>query len=460
MDGRRTVDELTRTWQFAAPKPDLVSVNAHFEHWRALPAAGDGADPATLFYNFNITNTNNYTNQIGFSMGCHAGLNVPDASVADAQTQPDFPQAFAQRGAAAWLANTGYGYGMDDAVALSEQLMLFFTQELGADSSVPIGQALVHAKQRYVGSAPSGGFSVYDEKSLIEATLYGLPMLHVSMPVTQPIGAGAVTAQQSAPSAIGALARITVTVQLTPTGRTTVSGTYYSLGGEAQGYPGRPVQPRSTVVAEAVAGGELRGLLLIGAVYSEVVGVNPLVSIPVTDTALAEPAFEADGWFPVKFWAPNRFGDQERLAIVGGQYNRDGGVERLYSNMLLESYYASPLVSGEDYLPPTIWAAHAVLFTDTLQFRVAAEDFDSGMARVLVTYNVLQGDGTGEWRSVDLTYDPNSDVWFGGASASGLSGEYFVQVMDAAGNVTLSANKGEFFAGETFETFLPLVIRN
>jgi hypothetical protein len=390
-------------------------------------------------------------------MGCHAGFNVPDGSVASAQTQPDFPQAFARRGAAAWVANTGFGYGMDDSVALSEQLMLFFAKELGAEDSVPIGWALVEAKQRYVGSAPAGGFGVYDEKSLIEASLYGLPMMKVSMPVTQPVNGGALSAQQSAPAGIGDLSRVTATVQLTPTRQTTGDGVFYSLGGEVQPAPGRPVQPRGTLLAKDVSGSSLRGLLLINATYSQTAGVNPAISNPVTDTARAEPAFDAEGWFPAKFWAPNRFGDDERLALVGGQYNFAGGRQRVYTRMTLESYYAPD--DAEDYLPPVIWDARAILFQGALDFYVYAEDYDSHILRVLATYNVPNGNGTGQWKSVELVYDADSGYWLGSAPG-GASTEYFVQVLDAAGNVSISANKGEFYMGETFQTFLPVLLRN
>src|SRR5204863_8044842 len=142
-------------------------------------------------YNSDVTNAaSTYVNQIIFSMGCHAGLSVPDESVTNPLTQPDFAQAFAQRGAATWVANTGYGYGDDSAVAETEQLMLFLTQEMGSQASVSVGQALVTAKQRYLGSAPAGGFGLYDEKVLLEATLYGLPMLKVSLPAPHPVGAG------------------------------------------------------------------------------------------------------------------------------------------------------------------------------------------------------------------------------------------------------------------------------
>ena len=49
------------------------------------------------------------------------------------------------------------------------------------DADDPL-EALVRAKHRYYNSIAAGGLSVYDEKVLAEATLYGLPMLRVDVP--------------------------------------------------------------------------------------------------------------------------------------------------------------------------------------------------------------------------------------------------------------------------------------
>src|SRR3990172_2270403 len=66
-----------------------------------------------------------------FSMGCHAGLNVADVLIAsptaeEATKLQDWAQTYANKGAAAYAANTGFGYGDSAAVAMSEKLMLLF----------------------------------------------------------------------------------------------------------------------------------------------------------------------------------------------------------------------------------------------------------------------------------------------------------------------------------------------
>ena len=62
------------------------------------------------------------------------------------------------------MANTGYGYGVDDSPEYSEWLMYLFTRFLGSQPDMPVGEALRRAKSYYLGSAPSGGISVYHEK--------------------------------------------------------------------------------------------------------------------------------------------------------------------------------------------------------------------------------------------------------------------------------------------------------
>src|SRR5439155_4685198 len=46
-----------------------------------------------------------------------------------------------------------------------------------------IGESLARAKRLYVESTAQGSFSVYDEKVLLEMTLYGLPFIRVKVPI-------------------------------------------------------------------------------------------------------------------------------------------------------------------------------------------------------------------------------------------------------------------------------------
>jgi len=95
-----------------------------------------------------------------------------------------------------------------------------------------------------------------------------------------------------------------------------------------------------------------------------------------------------------------------------------------------------------------------------VEFTVDAEDFDSGVQRVLVTIHAPNGKGGGVWYSLELQLDDITGMWrrfVPGLDAASL--QYLVQAMDWAGNVTVTNNKGAFY-GAIREVFLPLVMRN
>ena len=85
------------------------------------------------------------------------------------------------------MANTGYGYGETEGVELSERLMQLFAERL--DGSVTVGEALLFAKQTYVGTRQAE-YGPFDEKVLQQATFYGLPIYRVgvtNVPDPEPI---------------------------------------------------------------------------------------------------------------------------------------------------------------------------------------------------------------------------------------------------------------------------------
>ena len=79
------------------------------------------------------------------------------------------------------IAGTGYQYGDTDFIEYSERLYVEFTRQLRTGSGpVAVGQALVAAKQRYLATTPQ--LVGLHEKALLQATLYGLPMLKFNLP--------------------------------------------------------------------------------------------------------------------------------------------------------------------------------------------------------------------------------------------------------------------------------------
>ena len=169
----------------------LVSLNAHFDHYRALPALGDkvpnfndnviATAVETAVENSPIVGSLNQS--LIFSMGCHSGLSVSDITIG--RTNQDWAQTLGRQGSL-YIGNTGFGYGDTETVAYTEHLMALFadlvTSPLDLDpgaaaQSSTVGQALAWAKNQYVSEVQS--FSIYDEKALMESTFYGLPFYRV-----------------------------------------------------------------------------------------------------------------------------------------------------------------------------------------------------------------------------------------------------------------------------------------
>jgi hypothetical protein len=86
---------------FSAADYDLISLNSHFDHFRFFPNDPDNV-LATEFDN------SNFEGKLIFSVGCHAGLNMPDGGTTLSFTGADYAQVFAQHGTT-YVGNTGFG---------------------------------------------------------------------------------------------------------------------------------------------------------------------------------------------------------------------------------------------------------------------------------------------------------------------------------------------------------------
>ncbi|MEZ4714850.1 MAG: Ig-like domain-containing protein [Caldilineaceae bacterium] len=156
---------------------DLLFLAGHFNANSAL-----AADYATSLISTDVRDfAADLTNAIVFSVGCHSGYNIVNAhGIPGVTFEPDWAQVFAQRGATL-IAGTGYQYGDTEFLEYSERLYLEFTKQLRTGTGpVAVGDALVRAKQRYLETTPA--LRGIHEKSLLEATLFGLPMVKVDLP--------------------------------------------------------------------------------------------------------------------------------------------------------------------------------------------------------------------------------------------------------------------------------------
>jgi hypothetical protein len=443
-------DNDLRARLFTANAPDVDSLNSHFQHYRLLPA-----NPSSQVFASEVTGTTDYRGAIVFSVGCHSGLNVADEESASLQTGTDWAQAFTRQGAT-YIGNTGYGYGDSDLIAYSERLMLNFATALGDWSAGPqtVGEALVQAKQRYFNSASAGSLSNYDEKVMAQATLYGLPMLRVNMPITTTTAPSQVSETRFlGENEFLGVTTGTVKLSFSYVPHTTTLGTYYTVAGQddVNALGGRPVEPRVSVdvhVQDTIA----HGALWLGGSFADA-AIDPLISRVVTEETLStvEPPFPFPVWYPLQLGTVNRFltiGGQsrERLVVVPGQFKASNttmptvGGQRLYSSLDYEIYHAP--FTATDFIAPGIWQVEAIRNTVVLQFRVRVDDDSGRVSRVVVLYRAL---GSHTWSKAELVYDAATGWAEGKVGPATGPIEYVVQAVDATGNVALALDHGNPF---------------
>ena len=156
---------------------DLIFLAGHFSANNTL-----AADYSTTLNSTDLASSDvNLKNSIVFSAGCHSGYSIVDSDAVHGVTQTiDWTEALAGKGATL-IAGTGYQYGDTDFLAYSEQIDASFAHDLRLGSGpVAVGAALVDAKQNYL--TDTANLQGIDIKSILESTLYGLPMLSVNMP--------------------------------------------------------------------------------------------------------------------------------------------------------------------------------------------------------------------------------------------------------------------------------------
>lgn len=458
-----SADDLTATWfegQFdqiantsagITSTMPLQSINAHFTHAAAIPAAADAnpGQPTLLAASLLPTTLGNgtprfFTNRLGYSIGCHSGLNVTPEDIlasADAHYQGDFPQAFLAQGGT-WIGNTGYGYGDYDFVGYSERLAVLLTKELGRDiradddddtySGQPVGTGLVWAKQRYVNNATS--LDDYDLKVLMQTTLYGLPFLRVKVPEPLPLppeATAVVVADQPPANDLGIVERvITMTATVDPrvpverTGATypalqelTVTGDSFIPAGEPLPTPriieasqeGLPLLPQGAYDLQALNHAQTEPLVvkdvqLVSGDFETLTNYKPHITSVITrDVPVEMPDFTGG----VGVWTPDLFYDhsstgqgaeqRSQLLVTPAQYrgeSEDGlqGTMRLMQQMVFRVFYVDPTAaqasqSLADTTPPVIRQVRA-----REQAARGAQVAQAGGSRVILEMQVADAD--------------------------------------------------------------------
>jgi hypothetical protein len=439
--------------------------NGHYDNYQALAADGNQANLITTS-DLDPTGAYALSGGIFFTMGCHAGFQTTDAIVgATSPDKLDWSEYFAGTGTS-FVGNTGFGLGNTDSVAFSEELMADLAGNL--DGSVSIGEALANAKQAYYLGRTA--FSSYDEKTLSEAELYGLPMYGVGV-APAPVGAPIATPTPVAPDPVRGASSSTSPSQGTLTALPATSaqvasfdvvpsftpqsgdhGQYFTNGGQVQAPNYRPLQPYVTLPATRTAN-VAHGVLVDALTSNDVTPFNPDNVRPTLDLSAnePEPQFADEAWptkVPTLVSLDDANGRRQNLNLTTGQFfyadtSAHPGVERQWTHIAGRVTYSS----STDFVPPSIDSIDAFISGGTVTFSGHFSDLtetgaDGTVALAQVVYDV---DNTATWQALPLQRDPATGAWSGGAAFSGTHVQYFVEACDVAGNCGFSSNKGRYF---------------
>ncbi len=461
---------------------DVVFLAGHF-------SAGnlEAADYATTLSAAEVASSTVYmTNTLVLALGCHSGYTIPSAdAVQSLSPSPDWPEAMAEKGATL-LAASGYAYGDTVLTEYGEHLYDNYLRQLRSFSGagyVPVttGQADVAAKQEYL--ATHTALSGVDEKTLLEVTLYGLPMLQVNMkgdhinsgPNTSIIASAPTVSSgpgQGFGLAIGQTAggssdidvqssltshSITLTNDAT---NAPITATY--LTGPNNGEvarPGEPVFP-SQLYNVHVAGQVLRGIAFRGGTYTDTAHVTPLTTAVGTETSVGHPAFYSSAFYPSQVWSANFFaaigGGSELLATAPAQYRSTAagaadGTLRQFSDLKFRLYYlpsnwpTTPTSQTAVAAAPTIGTVSAISDAGgNVTFRVrVSSDQSAGTQGVWITYTDPNNPGT--WQSIDLHQDAADSSLWTDTRPLPSSIVFMVQAANGTGLVSLSTNSGAYY---------------
>jgi hypothetical protein len=474
---------------------DLMFLAAHFSASALL-----AADFTTRFNAYELLDSEvDLKNVFLYSPGCHSGYNIVDQHAVPSITQqPDWAQMCARR-QVTLLAGTGYQYGDTDFIEFSERLYLEFTRELRKGSGpISLGQALVHAKQHYLAS--TADLRGIHEKSLLQATLFGLPMLSLDFPGNRlPLGAedSIVTTTRgysSVPPTAGEVlglrfADVSISANLQqhqmelknaergPNDPPSITATWYSGGQGVVANPAEPVLPLEIRNID-VAGLSLRGIALRGGEYVDLKDVTPLTGAATTEIRGVHPAFLSDAFFPPKFWRANYFGDLCQLANGGTRLMltpaqvrsypvQNIGVIRRFPRTDLRLYYSANIQTYIDQAtgipstpalsaPPSISKVKAWTENDAVRFEIQViGNPAAGIQEVWVLYTAVSGPWAGRWTPLDLAQDPvDSRLWIGSLPLTTTSAgdvRFLVQAVNGVGLVGAAGNLGAYYIPDQTE---------
>ncbi|WP_248146877.1 hypothetical protein [Microbacterium aoyamense] len=454
-----TDDSLGTSWDKSAvadalfPAGDsaagVVSINAHFSERALLPGIPNAADnvftPDDLFTAESVTDTASIAGSLLFTIGCHAGSQLPAAYYGpDAR---DWVDVFSD--AAGFVGNTGYGLASDTRTALSERLLGLYADWLGVtadEGDLTTGESLVQAKRAYL--AQLGVYGGYDEKVLMQAVYYGLPMYTLAQtgePKSAPLPelpAGLEDTRDIEGDLLGASLRLrpelTVRSDEDGTSHVVADGDEVALAIVA----GEPVLPKLTYRLDAAPEGtKARGAIIrdVTSQFSdELTPTLADLSVGVDDR---DDATRSDIAFPSTFAhvtaqeTPD--GVQDLLVVTPARAQaRVGGTGtyEMFTDLTIDVVYGD--AASDDDIVPFAASTDVTRRGATAYLDVRPDGTGSDVTAVLA---LVQEKGSTEWTPYPLT--KGTDAW---SAAIPIAGEFrwFLQIVDAAGNVGVDTARG------------------
>ncbi len=462
-----TVDERRNLLATAlAQAPGFMSLNGHATHFEEGVPGINRFDiqglPATDIATLDLTGS------VVYAVGCHGGLPVPD--------EADLPQSFLGAGTAAYLAGSGYGWGLLEGIGLGERLAVIFTEELAAPGPQSIGDVIRRGKERYYFSEDSR-WDAYDAKTLHQPILYGFPMYTFEIGAPPPLSPPPVRVTRGAsrsqlpPHIVALQVNFDFTAEgvyrkydvdgleitdCPPEGcYCPAEGCYYELNGLASGESDLPIEPYFRYNS-SLASTSQHGILWLGGPYLEESDWTPIfgqlasndqdnidlgstpprIIIPPRGPRPVGPA-DAGGLCPAQ--------DDEVNSVVvttGELVKAEGdgldeySLHRLAQEVDLEIFYFNNQDNPSencDREGPVFGEGepHQLLGT-TLHWSVDVQD-GSGVWRVLVIWD---DELTARWSPLELSYDEVEERWIDSLPAAGRNRlAYVLQAVDRHGNV-------------------------
>ncbi len=461
----------------------ILALSGHF-------SAGDllAADYTTQLSASSLASPSiDLTDSLVLTLGCHGGYTIPnDDLLLDASPNPDWAKAILRKGAAGYIAATGYAYGDTELVEYGERLFVLLSQQLRTGTGpISIGQALMEAKRQYL--AGTTQLTGIDQKTITETTLYGLPMMKVDMPgvrladVTSLSSGSIVTSTTPVTTGPGANFELSNSdvISLNPaltlhtlqlenlSNNTPITTTYYSGADGVISNPYEPIYPQEIDDVQ-YDGSVLRGVAFRGGTYTDQTGIIPLTTAPATETTSAHESFNSTVFYPNQVWMPNysdavNDGDT-KLMVFPAQYRSSGpgaidGTLRLFDQLDLQFFYLPDSWTNPETHAAAVSAAPSVLGASAeensgnVNFTAnVTADGSGGVQAVWILYTGKAGSPFyGSWLPLDLTQDADdTDTWTGslplpgGADVNDI--QFMVQAVGGAGLTTLDTQNGAFYS--------------